>query len=55
MHYKHAHNTDRYTKLPTDSALARAYEHIVIQNINNTNIMYVNVVMKSTAGTSKQY
>ena len=47
MHYKHVDSTDSYTYLPTDSALVRAYEHILTQNKNNMNIIiYLNVVMK---------
>ena len=45
------HNTDIYKRLPTNSTRVHAYEHIVTQNMNNTNIMYLNVVMKNIAGT----
>ena len=47
MHYKHAHNNDSYTQLPTDSALVRAYGHIVTRNKNNTNVTHLNAVTKS--------
>ena len=51
MHYKHAHSTNSYTQLPTDSALMLAYEHIVTQNKNNRNKIYLNVAMKTIVVT----
>ena len=40
--------TQSYKRLPTDSVLVSAYEHIVAQKKKqNTNMIYLNVAMKS--------
>ena len=46
VHYTHAHNTDRYTVINSFCLGACVYEHIVIQNRNNTDLIYLNVVVK---------
>ena len=46
IHYTHADNTDRYTVINSFCIGAYIYEHIVIQNKNHTDLLYLKVVIK---------
>ena len=53
IHYTHAHNTNRYTVINSFCLRAFIYQYIVIQTKNNTDLIYLNVVVKRIVRTTE--